>query len=314
MIFFRKKETEKNKGDGKMKTSLKLLGVCCLAAGMMMGGNIRAFAESSTEESSSIEVANSTSESDAIVNEESSTSEQEEEPTQSSAPVKSDKQALQVSYLSYSIGSKSFSGIATPNTSVYVTIPSTGTQKVIEVDDTRHFFVSDEYTPGMEVTFVVHDKEGETGEPMTYKIPTQEEAEALRIRDVSFDHTTKQLVGKTAPNATVKVNIGSGQGIYSSDDKGNFVISESFKPGAELWIAATVNDVVGETFKYTIPEETVTSTTKSSKEQVADTNSSDEKGLPHTGENNSFILLSVGVLVVLAAGYIIVKRKFTPSH
>lgn len=299
-----------------MKVDWKFLSFGCLLAGMMMVGTGQVFAESEVENDVPVETVDSTTESTA-----DSATKKLEEIIQSDLETETDNseigQALQFSDLLYHVESKALYGTTAPNATIYVSIPNVSDQMIIQAEETGHFRITNQFTPGMEIVLVAHDELGNTGEPLTYTIPSQEIIDALTIRDVSYNHATKQLVGKTAPNARVGVAIeieAGGQGIYTSDAQGNFVISETFDPGTPLVISATLDGVTGGVFRYTIPEESVNSSTESTDTKPAETKPTDKKGFPITGESKNIILLSVGVLIVLIVGYMIFKRKFSRSR
>ena len=291
--------------------------------GMMMIGSNQAFAETENGSGDLVETVGSTTESTTdSVTKSSDASALDTEAVNSEAG-----SGLEFSYLSYYVDAKTIYGMTVPNATIDVTIPNTNGQ-TIQADESGHFQITAQFTPGMAIVLVAHDALGNTGEPLTYTLPSQDMIDGLMIKNVSFDHKTKQLTGKTAPNASIGVAIeieAGGQGTYKADAQGNFVISEQLDSGTPLVITATVDGVTGESFRYTIPEETgkaeetVKATTESTKAEVKETESTDaksttKKGFPNTGENRSLILLSVGILLVLAAGFVVFKRKFNRNR
>lgn len=226
--------------------------------------------------------------------------------------------ALRFIYLNYNIHSKTIYGQTAQYATVYVSIPSTGGQAVITADKFGMFTVTDEFIPEMEVVLTAQDAFGNRGKPITYIIPTQAIADSLKIRDVFYDHTTKKLTGKAAPNASISLSIlNGGQAMIKADAEGNFVIKDDLKLGSVILISAFLDGVYGETFEYTIPAVPEDKTTKPS--GIESTNQPETKSegkgeLPKAGSETSWALSSVGGFTGLGVVYMIFKRKFVGSR
>ncbi|WP_086348598.1 LPXTG cell wall anchor domain-containing protein [Candidatus Enterococcus clewellii] len=217
--------------------------------------------------------------------------------------------SLNIVNVTYDIKTKTIHGLTAPNATVYTYLPSTGGQGMVKVDEYGQFSVTDQFKPGTEVVLTAQDSAGSKGEPFSFMIPSEDVMNALKIRDVYYDHAAKKLTGKTAPNATVYASIvDGGQGMFQADANGNFEIKEEFKPGTVIRIGAYLDGVYSENVEYTIPEAPTSETTTTSVEKAA-TKPDGKKGFPKTGTTVNLALSIVGGLAVLVAGVLIITRR-----
>ena len=233
---------------------------------------------------------------------------------------------LRFKYFNYSIGTKTLQGETAPYATVYVYLPSTGGQGMISADQSGSFSITDQFSPGIEVVLTAQDEFGNKGEPVTYTIPTQEVMDSLEIREVAYDFKTKTITGKTAPNVSLFIGIkGGGEALIKADAAGNFAVSDSFTAGSVVRMTAYKDNIYGNTFEYTIPEEATQQTSESTTQPTTESSTESSKeattakpkgkdGLPNTGEKQTLLFSFTGGVTLLGAAYLIFKRKFARNR
>lgn len=211
---------------------------------------------------------------------------------------------LAISNLSYDPSTKTVSGKTAAGANVYATLSTNKGQRadaLTTADKDGNFSFADQFSPGQEVRFVAN-LDGATGEEISFVIPSK--LPALTLSDLSYDHETGILSGKTAPNAAVGLTLPAtmGQVRVMSDENGYFSYKEDFLPGTVLNITAFLGEESSETIVFTIPEKATSKTTTSSK-PIGKT----KKNLPETGENTGFAFTILGLLTVLSTAFIYKK-------
>lgn len=211
-------------------------------------------------------------------------------------------------YLTYDIGSKTIHGVcAAEYATIHVSIPSIGLDKKVQGNLSGYFSITEQFTPGMEVILTPQDAFGNMGKSTTFVIPTQEEMNSLEIRDVAYDHATKTLTAKTAPNAYVTILSDYAQGGFQADENGNLVATGEFKPGSVVQLTPYLDGVMGEMYTYTIPEAPTNDLTiVPVKDAVTKPTG---KEFPKTGATTNIALSLVGSFAVLVAAAMIITRK-----
>ncbi|WP_086313083.1 hypothetical protein A5821_000668 [Enterococcus sp. 7F3_DIV0205] len=214
--------------------------------------------------------------------------------------------SLTISNLSYDFATKTVSGKTAPGAEIYATLSANKSPKVdglTTTDKNGNFSFVGQFSSGQEVMFIAY-LNGASGEEISYTIPTK--AATLTISDLSYDHDTGTLSGKTAPHAAVGLTMPTtmGQARVMSDENGYFSYKEApLAPGTVLTITAYLGDDYSETVSFTIPEKTASSDTTINTKPIGKTT----KNLPKTGENKNFKLVILGFLTILSIPFIYKK-------
>lgn len=212
-------------------------------------------------------------------------------------------------------------GKTAPNASVGMYVPSTMGQGIVKADENGVFTVVDQLSPGLVIILTATDSQGKTGEPYSFTAPDAQALDSLKILEVDYNHESKTLSGKTAPNVKVVIDYlgGAGNSMIDSDANGYFSYVVELSPGKQIVLSANDgNGNWGEKYTFTVPEVSTTGTKESESMTTDQTNTDKPKekvkgGLPSTGASQNTILPIFGVFFLLVSiiGY---KKKVTISR
>ncbi|MBP1047926.1 LPXTG cell wall anchor domain-containing protein [Enterococcus sp. BWM-S5] len=218
------------------------------------------------------------------------------------------EKSLNITYVSYDIGTQTFNGATAPNVTIYAIIPGKEDQNVVTANSAGLFSVTDQFEPGTEIILTAGDGFGNEGEPFHYTIPSEAFINSMKIKNVSYDHATHTLTGETAPNASIGLWVMNGAyGTYQADENGKFTIVRELEAGTAISLKPFHDGIFGEKYEYTIPAVPIKAGTTDSTSTVM--KPAGTKEFPKTGATVNAALSIIGSFAVLVAAVLIITRK-----
>ncbi|MTD41971.1 LPXTG cell wall anchor domain-containing protein [Erwinia sp. CPCC 100877] len=230
--------------------------------------------------------------------------------------------SLAISETIFDQKTNTFTGKTAPNATVSIYVPSTTGQGSVKADANGVFTIVDQVSPGLVMILTAIDAQGRTGEPYSFRAPDVQALDSLKILQVEYDHETKTLYGKTAPNVRVSIDYleGTGSSAVNSDENGYFSLVVELNPDKQIVLRADdTNGNWGEEYSFTVPKVLVSETKGSETNTSSQVNKAESKektkgSLPSTGATQNTILSVLGILLLFGAviGYkkkVIVLKK-----
>lgn len=226
--------------------------------------------------------------------------------------------SLAISETIFNQKTNTFTGKTAPNATVSMYVPSTMGQGSVKADANGIFIIVDQFSPGLVMILTATDSQGRTGEPYSFRAPEVQALDSLKILQVDYDHETKTLSGKTAPNVRVSIDYleGTGRSSINSDENGYFSLVVELNPDKKIILRANdTNGNWGEEYPFTVPKVSASETKESKNNATSQTEKAKSKektkgSLPSTGTIQNTILFVLGILLLI--GVIIgFKKKVT---
>ncbi|MGM0219423.1 hypothetical protein IGI43_002544 [Enterococcus sp. AZ126] len=226
--------------------------------------------------------------------------------------------SLAISETIFNQKTNTFTGKTAPNATVSMYVPSTMGQGSVKADANGIFIIVDQFSPGLVMILTATDSQGKTGEPYSFRAPEVQALDSLKILQVDYDHETKTLSGKTAPNVRVSIDYleGTGRSSINSDENGYFSLVVELSPDKQIVLRANdTNGNWGEKYPFTVPKVSASETKESKNNATSQTEKAKSKektkgSLPSTGTIQNTILFVLGILLLI--GVIIgFKKKVT---